>query len=205
MSEQKDFLQRFNLKDEQAYHKLFQQFYSYLVLLAERRVENHKVAEDIVQEIFINIWESNKQYNSLSGLKVYLYESVINRCTDYWKHRTVEEKYITHALYEQQLSDFSILQEEVYRELYIAISELPVRNREVILLYLEGKKNQEIARLLNLSVLTVKTHKRNALRFLRQRLGNLFMTVIIFKLMEKNVLSRRRYSVFHDRTNQSGL
>ena len=50
MSEQKDFLQRFNLKDEQAYHKLFQQFYSYLVLFAERRVENHKVAEDIVQE-----------------------------------------------------------------------------------------------------------------------------------------------------------
>ena len=57
VSEQKDFLQRFNLKDEQAYHKLFQQFYSYLVLFAERRVENHKVAEDIVQEIFINIWE----------------------------------------------------------------------------------------------------------------------------------------------------
>lgn len=60
VSEQKDFLQRFNLKDEQAYHKLFQQFYSYLVLFAERRVENHKVAEDIVQEIFINIWENLK-------------------------------------------------------------------------------------------------------------------------------------------------
>ena len=72
MSEQKDFLQRFNLKDEQAYHKLFQQFYSYLVLFAERRVENHKVAEDIVQEIFINIWESNKQYNSINGFKAYL-------------------------------------------------------------------------------------------------------------------------------------
>ena len=101
MSEQKDFLQRFNLKDEQAYHKLFQQFYSYLVLFAERRVENHKVAEDIVQEIFINIWESNKQYNSINGFKAYLYEAVSNRCADYWKHRAVEEKYMAHVLYEQ--------------------------------------------------------------------------------------------------------
>ena len=100
MSEQKDFLQRFNLKDEQAYHKLFQQFYSYLVLFAERRVENHKVAEDIVQEIFINIWESNKQYNSINGFKAYLYEAVSNRCADYWKHRAVEEKYMAHVLFQ---------------------------------------------------------------------------------------------------------
>ena len=201
MKEQDDLLRYFNLKEESAYFQLFRQYYSYLVLFAKRRVENIRVAEDIVQEVFIHLWESNKQYDSLSGLKVYLYESVANRCTDYWKHRTVEEKYITYALYEQQQPDFSILQEEVYRELYIAISELPVRNREVILLYLEGKKNQEIARLLNLSILTVKTHKRNALRFLRQRLGNLFMLIIILKLKEKNVLSRMAgMAVFHDRT-----
>ena len=201
MSEQKDFLQRFNLKDEQAYHKLFQQFYSYLVLFAERRVENHKVAEDIVQEIFINIWESNKQYNSINGFKAYLYEAVSNRCADYWKHRAVEEKYMAHVLYEQKLPDFSVQEEEILRELYAAIGELPQRSQEVILLSLEGKKNQEIARLLNLSILTVKTHKRNALRFLRQRLGNLFMLIIILKLKEKNVLSRMAgMDVFHDRT-----
>lgn len=69
MSEQKDFLQRFNLKDEQAYHKLFQQFYSYLVLFAERRVENHKVAEDIVQEIFINIC---KIYTNICHWAIYV-------------------------------------------------------------------------------------------------------------------------------------
>ena len=48
----------------------------------KRQVENHKVAEDIVQEIFINIWESNKQYNSINGFKAYLYEAVSNRCAD---------------------------------------------------------------------------------------------------------------------------
>ena len=185
MSEQKDFLQRFNLKDEQAYHKLFQQFYSYLVLFAERRVENHKVAEDIVQEIFINIWESNKQYNSINGFKAYLYEAVSNRCADYWKHRAVEEKYMAHVLYEQKLPDFSVQEEEILRELYAAIGELPQRSQEVILLSLEGKKNQEIAQLLNLSVLSVKTHKKNAFRYLKNRLQNLVLLVMIIQISKK--------------------
>ena len=188
VSEQKDFLQRFNLKDEQAYHKLFQQFYSYLVLFAERRVENHKVAEDIVQEIFINIWESNKQYNSINGFKAYLYEAVSNRCADYWKHRAVEEKYMAHVLYEQKLPDFSVQEEEILRELYAAIGELPQRSQEVILLSLEGKKNQEIAQLLNLSVLTVKTHKKNAFRYLKNRLRNLVLLVMIMQISKKDIL-----------------
>lgn len=185
MSEQKDFLQQLNRKDEQAYHKLFQQFYSYLVLFAERRVENHKVAEDIVQEIFINIWESNKQYNSINGFKAYLYEAVSNRCADYWKHRAVEEKYAAQVLYEQKLPDFSVQEEEILRELYAAIGELPQRSQEVILLSLEGKKNQEIAQLLNLSVLTVKTHKKNAFRYLRKRLQNLILLIIVMYIPEK--------------------
>ena len=188
MSEQKDFLQRFNLKDEQAYHKLFQQFYSYLVLFAERRVENHKVAEDIVQEIFINIWESNKQYNSINGFKAYLYEAVSNRCADYWKHRAVEEKYMAHVLYEQKLPDFSVQEEEILRELYAAIGELPQRSQEVILLSLEGKKNQERAQRLNLSVLTDKTHKKNAFRYLKNRLRNLVLLVMIMQISKKDIL-----------------
>ena len=185
MIEQEDFLQHLNSKEEHAYYELFQQFYSYLVLFAERRIENHKVAEDIVQEIFIKLWESKKQYNSLNGLKAYLYEAVCNRCTDYRKHQVVEEKYTAFALYEQKFQDFSIEQEEVYRELYLAINELPSRSKEVILLYLEGKKNQEIAEILNLSILTIKTHKKNAFRYLRKRLGNLFLLVILLPGKEK--------------------
>lgn len=179
MIEQDDFLQQLNAKQEHAYHRLFREFYSYLVLFAERRIENHKTAEDIIQDIFIKLWESPKQYDSLNGLKAYLYEAASNRCADYRKHRTVEEKYATFTLSEQKNPDFSAEQEEIYRELYVAIHELPPRSREVMLLYLEGKKNQKIAELLHLSVLTVKTHKKNALRCLRKRLGNLLLLIIL--------------------------
>lgn len=181
ITEEKDFLHRLNAKSEEAFHELFRQFHSYLVIFAERRVDNPKVAEDIVQEVFIEIWQSQKQYYSLPGLKAYLYEAVSNRCINYWKHRSVENKYLSQASYDQRQNNFFTLQEEVYRELYIAISELPPRSREVILLYTEGKSNEEIARQLDLSIETIKSHKKTAIRFLKNRLGNLCLLTLIFK------------------------
>ncbi len=55
ITEEKDFLLRLNTKSEEAFHELFRQFYSYLVIFAERRLDNPKVAEDIVQEGFRNL------------------------------------------------------------------------------------------------------------------------------------------------------
>lgn len=179
MDKQKD-PENFNLKDERFFHQFFRQFYSYLVVFAERRVGNHETAEDIVQDVFVAVWENEKHYNSLSGLKAYLYEAVNNRIQNYYKHQEVEKKYINHLMYEQKLPDFSVRQEEIYRNLYLAINKLPERNREVMLLYLEGKSNQEIAQQLNLTVLTVKTHKRNAFRYLKGHL-NLLLYIMIVK------------------------
>ena len=88
-------------------------------------------------------------------------------------------------LYEQKLPDFSVQEEEILRELYAAIGELPQRSQEVILLSLEGKKNQEIAQL---SVLTVKTHKKNAFRYLKNRLQNLVLLVMIMQISKKDIL-----------------
>ena len=88
--------------------------------------------------------------------------------------------------YEQTLEDDSVQKEEIYRELYIAIDRLPEREREVLLLALEGKSNQEIAEQLELSVLTIKTHKKNAYNRLRERLGSF---ILLLFLHEKNILS----------------
>lgn len=185
MLKQEEFLESFNHKKEEAYYQLFQQFYSYLVLFADRHVKDRKIAEDIVQELFIAVWESPKTYNSFIGLRAYLYDSVLHRCADIQKHQLVEDKYTEYLTYEQTLEDDSVQKEEIYRELYIAIDKLPGREREVLLLALEGKSNQEIAEQLELSVLTIKTHKKNAYNRLRERLGSF---ILLLFLHEKNIL-----------------
>ena len=69
------------------------------------------------------------------------------------------------------------MREELYRQLFEAIDELPARCREVFLMHLEGKGNEDIARELTLSVLTVKTQKRRAMAYLRGRFGEATMWV----------------------------
>ena len=175
-----DFIQRINVKEEEAFHDLFTRFRSYLGLFAMRRVEQLEVAEDIVQETFITVWESKKTYNSYQGFKAYLYELVQNKCTNYLKHRAVEDKYVSYVkVTEEEVDgDYDLMQEEIYRELYIAIRELPGKCRRVFELHLEGKKNDEIAKILGISVLTVKSHKQNAIHFLKERVGNLFLLFV---------------------------
>lgn len=150
------------------------------MLFAMRRVEQLEVAEDIVQETFITVWESKKTYNSYQGFKAYLYELVQNKCTNYLKHRAVEDKYVSYVkVTEEEVDgDYDLMQEEIYRELYIAIRELPGKCRRVFELHLEGKKNDEIAEILGISVLTVKSHKQNAIHFLKERVGNLFLLFV---------------------------
>lgn len=67
--------------------------------------------------------------------------------------------------------------------MYLAVRELPDRCREVFELHLKGKKNEEIAELLSLSIETVKTHKKNAVRFLKERMGNLFVLLVMFRVL----------------------
>ena len=180
------FIRQINAKEVDAFRILFERFHNYLVLYAMRRVHLREVAEDMVQEVFVAIWESPKKYNSFQGVRAFLYDSVQNRCLDYLKHKAVENRYVAYSLAnrdDESEREYNLMREEIYRELYIAVKELPDRCRQVFELHLQGKKNEEIAELLSLSVETVKTHKKNAVRFLKERLGNLFFLLVMVKVI----------------------
>lgn len=186
--DEKDLIIGINRKEEGAFHQLFFRFHSYLVVFAVRRVGEVGPAEDIVQDTFVSVWESDRRYNSFVGLKAWLYELVHNKCLNYLKHKNVEHKYYSylnfHSTYENDV--FDLTQEEVYRRLYLAVRELPEKCRAVFELHLEGKKNEEIAAILGISVLTVKAHKQNALRYLKERMGNLFLFCLLTRKMQLN-------------------
>ena len=176
------FIQQINAKEVGAFRILFEHFYNYLVLYAMKRVRQREVAEDVVQEVFVAIWESSKEYNSFHGFRAFLYDAVQNRCLDYLKHKAVENRYLAYQLAnhdDESEREYNLMREEIYRELYLAVRELPDRCREVFELHL----NEEIAELLSLSVETVKTHKKNAVRFLKERMGNLFVLLVMFRML----------------------
>ena len=179
------FIRQINEKQEKAFHESFLRFFNYLVVYAMRRVQRRDVAEDIVQEVFIAIWESDKKYNSYHGFRAFLYDSVKNRCLNYLKHQEVERRHAEILLQEQdeEDEDYRLMREEMYRALHRAVDELPERCRQVFKLHLEGKKNEEIAQVLELSVETVKTQKKKAMYFLRERLGKSYCLLIVLNII----------------------
>lgn len=155
-----------NLKE--SFQLLYKEYYDSLVSFAESYVTRRDVAEDIVQEIFVSLWENEPHFLSKAALNAYLYTSVKNSALDYLKHREVENRYAERFLSAAEESRREAkLDEEVLNLLFRCISRLPERCREIFLMHLDGLSNEEIAGRLGLSVLTVKTQKKKAMRILR--------------------------------------
>lgn len=177
--EEGKFMRQLHEKHPGAFRLLFVNFYNSLVYFAMGYVREKELAEDIVQELFMQIWESDTRYMSYTSFKTFLYTSVRNACVNLLKHKEVEEKYLQYAG-TRETEDLRVMEEEIYRLLLRAVDELPPRCREVFEQVLAGKKNDEIAEILKISVLTVKKQKNIGLQILKEKLGKLYEIAIVF-------------------------
>jgi RNA polymerase sigma-70 factor, ECF subfamily len=164
---------------------LYEKFYPALCLLARRYIISDDIAEEIVQETFMKIWESRRKLEIKGSLHAYLYTCVRNNSLNYLKHLLVERKYSADRLKQLQvaLNYLQISQEdgsslliagEMEKSLNDALESLPPKCREIFLLHRqEGKKHSEIAKELGISQNTVQRQISIALEKLRDKLLHL--------------------------------
>lgn len=171
-------IEQINKLDVTAFRLLYKSYYKGLVCYAMQIIGTSESAEDIVQELFSTIWAKKMVFQSLVSFKAYLYNSVRNASLDYLKHKNIEGNYLqkmldAHPAYRTGEEDEEgFFSEEVYRRLFETIDALPERCREVFLMYMEGKKNEEVAQALHVSIETVKTQKKRAMSILRKKLSS---------------------------------
>lgn len=169
---------------------LYDNYYRALVNYGCQFVERESV-EDIVQELFTVLWERRPRFNSIAQFSSYLYNTVHNSAFNHLRHQTVCNNYRQSIV--ENLQEFMLVddisdvfnKEEIYRQLFAAIDELPPRQREVFLLCMEGKKNKEIAEQLDISAETVKVQKRRAIAQLRGKLSPI-MIGFVFALLRRS-------------------
>ena len=175
-----DKLVSFRNGDEGAFRYYYDLYYNALCLFGLRMLKEEEVAEDIVQDVFVNLWKAREAIESTLHLKMYLYQSMRHRCLNYIRVKKLEEDYrMEYALLK---SEERFGEEEVHRVVMEEIDSLPHEQRRVILLHLEGKNNIEIAEVMKVSVNTVKTHKARARQQLKAKLQNLFVMIFILGL-----------------------
>ncbi len=155
--------------DKTAYNSLFREFYGPLVLYACHFVEDRDVAEDIVQGFFCYLWENRVELKTVQSFKTYFYTSVRNRSLNYLRDKHVVS---IEGFEIRKEEDFlmEIMEQEIYRELYVAIRKLPDKCQQIFLLKLAGKDNNEIAQEMNISEDTVRSQLRRGREILQKQL-----------------------------------
>lgn len=161
---------------------LFDDFYVPLCLFAERYVENSQLAEDIVQECFIKLWQHRGEFEYGYQVKSFLYTSVRNSALNEIEHQKVVHSYADKWAGRAEESFFRdrVVEEETYRILINAIDKLPEQTRKVMLLALEGQDNKEIAATLNITDGSLHTLKKIAYKRLREELKDYFYLILPF-------------------------
>ena len=180
-----DILQRFKIDRKQGIQVLFRRYYRPLVLFADEFVHSLSTAEDIVQDVFIRLWEKKAEYDKIPDFRTFLYVAVRNLCYNYLRDKKKTIDFSQIELPDKQLSfQEQLIQEETYRLISNAIAELPVQSGKIMRLALEGKQNKEISEILGIAVTTVKTLKYNALKMLKNSLKGYF-PVLLYILFRK--------------------
>ncbi|MCW3805547.1 RNA polymerase sigma-70 factor [Plebeiibacterium marinum] len=155
------------------YESLFNEYYESLVRYAEKFIFDQAQAEDLVQELFIDIWDKARKINITTSIKSYFYQAVRNRCLNYLKSIKVKDK--NHMLYIDAFldsdDDAELFEPDIIKKITESIDELPEQMAHVFRLKLkDGLKQDEIALELNISVNSVKTHLKRARVKLREAL-----------------------------------
>lgn len=153
-------------------------YFARLCRFAGTYVQSEEAAENIVQNVFLFLWEKHHSLRIRTSISSYLYTLVKNKCIDHLRHQKIDRDYRAGQALRlaalEQLDTGLITGEDPEATVTAAIDRLPPRCREVFILSrAEGKKYSEIAQILGISVNTVENQMGIALRRLRKELEHL--------------------------------
>lgn len=175
--------------DEQAFELLFRKYYLRLCGFAHKFLGDTAEAEEIVQEVFLNIWKKRSELDLNNNIRPYLFKSVQNLCFNFIQHQKVVDNYyaVIEVVYKNAQKEFntyeSVLYSELQKKVDAAVADLPLECRRIFLMSRnEGLKYTEIAEKLGISVKTVETQMSRALSKLKLELKD-YLTILIIALL----------------------
>ena len=166
------------------YSKIYAIYFPKLVRFSQTYLHTQEDAENLVQDIFLYLWENREQIPLLGNMNAYLFTVVKNRCIDFLRRQAkndekkrslseLEEKELQFKLYSFSVADIEHLISQ-------AVDSLPARCKEIFILSrIEGLRHKEISERLNISVNTIESQIAIALKKLKVALKD-YMPLFIF-------------------------
>lgn len=166
---------------QDAYYQAIETYYRRLTFFVQDIIKDADEAKDVVQDIFVKLWDHRDAFtDDMTKIKAFLYISCRNRSVNLLKHIRVTEKTRQSVIdqypqiyipsYGESLMETALIKAELLALLYESAEQLPRRSKAIFKLYYEqGIQGMQIARMMNLSISSVRTQLGRARDFLRAR------------------------------------
>lgn len=171
-----------NSRDQKGMELLFEGYYKSLVSWANTFLNDLGLAEDIVQEFFIALWnqEIHRELKP-ETLSSFLRVLVRNRCYNQLGKRDVFSRFVSMERVDCMFEEYDDSRDQIVARIMGEIALLPPRSQEILnYVFVEGLKYQEVADRLGISLSTVKTLLGISVRKLRERMGKERFTEFLF-------------------------
>lgn len=172
--------------DDRAYNEIYQRYKWVLFLHALKRIRNREEAKDIVQELFITLWDKRREMEIKGHLSGYLFTAIRNRVIKFISHQQVESVYISSLSNSINagvcITDHRTRENNLAEIIEREIQDLPEKMRQVFILSRKHNlSHKEISAQLGIEETTVKRQISNALKILRTKLGLYAWIIFLIK------------------------
>lgn len=184
-------------RDLKVFEELFFTYHGRLVLFANKFLGDMQASQDMVQDVFVNLWDKADQFEIKESPKSYLFQAVKNVCLNHARHITIKQNAAIEfenklRAQEQQIEAntsspyFSLIELELEDKINEVIESMPDKCREVFKMSrFESLKNKEIAEKLDISVKMVEKHISKALSILRTDLAEYIGLLLTLLFLDK--------------------
>jgi RNA polymerase sigma-70 factor (ECF subfamily) len=176
-----------NLKngDVDAFNMVYKKYAQKLFAFAWKYLKSVEEAEELVQSVFVKLWENQKNLKQETSFKSYLFTIAYNEICNLFRRRKYQQEYATNTkLVQPNFSDNSETQinyQSILHQVEIIIEKLPEKQRQVFVKSrIEGKSTKEIATEIGLSPGTVDNYISEALKFIRSNLKDEHISLLLF-------------------------
>ena len=182
----KELLTLIKKDDQLAFYHLYERYSKRIYGFVLQYLKVEKDAEEIVQNVFIKIWEKRKTINTYSSFESFLFTVAYNATISLLRKRITENKYLTHLKSIQKINEATELTNELYfnelnQQIESLLNKLSPRQKEIFeLSRKEGLSHEQIAKKLNITVNTVKKHISNTISFLKSHIDNSLLISSLF-------------------------
>ena len=181
-----DLLNLLKKGDMTAFDAIYERYCKRLYGFVLRYIKQEADAQEIVQEVFLKLWESREKIDTYSSFDSFIFTIAYNTTISLLRKRVNEGKYLEYLQYRQHINNADDIINEIHfreikEQLKSSLDQLTPRQREIFQLSREeGLTHDEISKKLNISPNTVKNHMVSTLAFLKSRISKTMIAGVLF-------------------------